>query len=294
MKVNFIKFVFILFLIFILFMPTFSYGKSYLIDTNYYYLYTYKFDTNSANKMSYEINNAKSDDRVVSGEYYYFVYWNNASYNNDIGKGIYYVKKSDLPFVYFDFFSWADELQGFTFYNGSTNNSMFISYGSLNSDDRLFNILLATNYDGDIYINRNGNDTVYLQHSSPYIADDDDTISKLNGSYFLIYPNNSNNTNLHFSVCQTETVSDGDLIYDRETVLADFSLDSSSPYYNCPLGDEVWYEVPYSVFPKNLSIKKGEEYNWRLQYDFNGVTNYVDRKIVSQVNYSFTGSSRCR
>lgn len=78
--------------------------------------------------------------------------------------------------------------------------------------------------------------------------------------------------------------------FDSEIVLANVTLDTSPPYYNCPFGEEYWWEVPYSAF-SGLSISKGQEYNFRLQYVYDGETYYVDRKVVSNVDYDFPSST---
>lgn len=78
--------------------------------------------------------------------------------------------------------------------------------------------------------------------------------------------------------------------YDSEIVLANVTLDTSPPYYHSFDGDEYWWEVPYSAF-SGISIVKGEEYNFRLQYDLDGETFYVDRNVLSNVDYVFSSST---
>ena len=284
---------FILIFIFYILSTFFSVVSAFSSDDyDFYNLYTYSINDNSYDDMKSYVDTANLDNRVVSGEYYYFVY--RYAYKSTV-KTV-FLKKSDCDYIYFAFNGDGDDLgtPGFNFFNGSNYELIFNTRAYLDSENRSFSFDLCTNFDKDILIDLNSIDTVYLLHNSPYIADDNNTIARLNGSYFLIYPNNSSIENLHFSLCKTETVTEDDLTYDRETVLADFSLNSSSPYYNCPLGDEVWYEVPYSDFPSGVSIINGEEYNWRLQYDLNGKTYYVDRNIVSLVDFSFNGSTRWR
>ena len=288
------KFLFIILVFCIVILPTFSYG-ALKDDYSYYYLYSYVFDTSYIDsKMSSYVSGIKSDNKIISGDYYYFAYKYTNSPNQDYFSNV-YLLKSDCDYIYFNFGDY-NSLWGqynVNFYNGSNDDFLFTMPALIDEGSRKLSFRLSTNFDKDIFIEE-GNIPIYLLHNSPYIADNDDTLSRLNGNYFLIYPNNSNNSNLHFSLCQTESVSDGDLTYDRETVLVDFSLNSSSPYYNCPLGDEVWYEIPYSDFPSGITINNGDEYNWRLQYDLDGSTYYVDRKVVSLVDFTFSGSSRRR
>ena len=211
--------------------------------------------------------------------------------------GTFFLEKNSYSSISFWFANYNyNSYERFAFNGVSSGKSTFLFNATANflSETKVYDFRFSTNYPFDIFIENLGQEKKYLLHNSPYIADDNNTIARLNGSYFLIYPNNSSIENLHFSLCKTETIIDDDLSYDKETVLADFSLDSSSPYYNSPLGDEIWYEVPYSSFPTSLTISSGQEYNWRLQYDLDGKTYFVDRNVVSLVDFSFNGSTRWR
>lgn len=302
----------IIFLFVLLFTFTFSfynYTNAYSLNISDFRTYSYKLnsDNEELNKI---VDYLTSTDYYFSGSYYYFAYYS-ASNNKYVGALI--PKENFSGSASLSSLSSANGLYvcnlilsgtsirsniiPYNFYSAAINNyvnefGLSVAISDVDYSNRICYVSFSTDYPFDItYPDVNGN-TIFFLHNSPYISDNDYTISNLNGSYFLIYPNNSSIENLHFSLCKTESVSEGDLTYDRETVLADFSLDYSSPYYNCPLGDEVWFEVPYSDFPSSLTINKGEEYNWRLQYDLYGDTYYVNRYIVSLVDYSFTGSSR--
>lgn len=303
MKVNnFFKIFLIIFIITFIFISTFNISYGYSLNISDFRTYSYSLVTND-DELNSLVTQMKSSDNYYGGNYYYFAWY---SYNNWKYVGC-LVPKSN--------FEGSASLSSLTNANGyyqanlilsSTNiKSNLIRYGfsgnaidayvndygftvginNVDYDNRVCNVLFATDYPFDItYPDVNGN-TLYFLHNSPYIADDDYTISNLNGSYFLIYPNNPSITNFHFSLCQTELV-EGDLPYEKETVLIDFLLDSSSPYYNCPLGNEVWFEIPYDDF-LGITIKKGEEYNWRLQYDLYGNTYYIDRYVTSLVDFTF-------
>ena len=76
--------------------------------------------------------------------------------------------------------------------------------------------------------------------------------------------------------------------YISETNLVRFELNSESPFYHNVDGD-VFYEIPFTSFPNTISLVVGQEYNWLLAYDDYG-TNYINRYLVSNVDYQFTGS----
>lgn len=306
MKINkFIYKIFVLFIIFYIISSTFVYADD-VPSQDYDYVYNYKVIV--TDEMQDYIDTALSSDYVFSGDYYYFIFATGVR-SGVYEYGIFYVKKSGLISCNFSWngYNHRNGFYSLNFpiscsssndfipvggYNGSSSPIMLpYTVGIFDSSSKTFTIPFTTNYPFDINYKASNGDIINIIKNSPYIADDDNTISKLNGSYFLIYPVNNSISNLHFSLCHTETV-EGDFPYDKENVLQDFVLDSSSPFYNCSLGDEVWYEVPYNAFSSDISIVEGEEYNWRLQYDFDGKTYYVDRKIVSQVNYSFIVSGR--
>lgn len=309
MKFYFNK-VFALILIFFLLLTSFFsvYANNY-IDTKYDYLYDYKL-SESTDELKQLEQNVLKDDRVASGEYYYFITYN-------IGHWAYettLVKKSSCPLVsYITFGNWnanGPELFYFTlmsvnsYHDGDIigtltacpeNTSYYGVFNCANfdSDNKTYTFYpFVTNYVGDIVRKCYNGDMKYLVRKLPYIADTDYTLSKLDGSYFLIFPNVDNVENLHFSLCETQTV-EGDLPYDKEVVLADFPLNDTSSYYK-EVDGESWYEVPYSAFPSGLTITSGNEYNWRLQFDLLGSTQYVNRNVVSEVDYTFTGSTRWR
>lgn len=287
MKCNiFFKFILILFIISICFTSTFCYASGTAFDRDTLSIYTFKADESYID-LSASIEEAKNNPEVLSGSKYYFVYSflngdnlqssiayaskTNSSFNHDL---VFYIRSYNAPYLQFDIYRGA---------------RVFITVTAVyDSDTRTLITPFATNFPYNIYILDENSNENYLIRNSPYIADNDDTLSRLNGDYFLIFPNNSANVNLNFSICQTEHISEGGLEYDRETVLGSVELNSDSEYYKCPTGDEVWYEVPYSAF-EGIEISEGEIYNYRLQYDLNGETLYVNRNITSLVNFSFSG-----
>ena len=56
--------------------------------------------------------------------------------------------------------------------------------GIFDSSSKTFTIPFTTNYPFDINYKASNGDIINIIKNSPYIADDDNTISKLNGSYF--------------------------------------------------------------------------------------------------------------
>lgn len=296
--------IFIIF-IFIFFMfPTFSFCASPSVDFDY----TYNYKITNSSSLEDILNEAINSDYVYSGEYYYFV-CNARHYNYNISyPQVFYIKKSSLTsYTFKPEFIYCDGYYTFNLSLTCSNTSDFINTGTYTKvnndvitfsplgvwDDnvRTFTIPFYTNFDSDFIITYSNNTTNVLIHSTPYIADDDHTIANLNGSYFLINPGNSDITEFHFAVCQTvrEDLGDG-MFYDKEVVLKDISVDTSPPYYNCPLGDDYWWEIPYSAF-EGLNIKAGETYNWRIRFNDGSKNVYVDRKIKSNVDYTFSGST---
>lgn len=213
MKVN--KFIFkvlILFIIFYIVLSTFfsAVFATRHIDENYDYLYTYEpfIDSN----IQSLIDDVQNDDRVASGDFYYFV-----SYNyGDRCFNCFLFRKSALKskILYLLFNGWGEYS---TVYKSDTecfdikfpddfdgNSTNFVRFSGRNcwdNEKKYFNITglpdmdnkryrfpFATNFDGDIIRELNNGETYYFYRGQPYLADNDYTLSNLNGSYFLIYP----------------------------------------------------------------------------------------------------------
>ena len=64
------------------------------IDTNYYYLYDYNINNfGSFPNFENAISVAKNDDRVLSGDYYYFVYTLNRNSDDNNYRYLFFRKK---------------------------------------------------------------------------------------------------------------------------------------------------------------------------------------------------------
>ena len=309
MKFN--KFSFKILILFTIFcfitLPTFSYADD-TPSKSFDYLYNYKVIKSSL--LDDVLSEALNSDYVFSGNYYYFAFLARNFNDNTVSPKVFFVWKSGLKsftlkpeFIlcdgYYSFnFQWNVDKSGDwqncnSNYDGFINRTSFFvancyPVGLWDSNVRTFTIPFYTNYPNDINLTFSNSSTSVLVHSTPYISDDDKTIANMSGSYFLINPGNSSVKSLHFSLCQTvvEDLGDG-MQYEKELVLKDIVLDTSPPYYTSPTGDDYWWEVPYSSF-FGLSLKAGEIYNWRLQFDNGSDTIYVDRKIKSNVDYVFS------
>ena len=282
------------------------------IDENYDYMYTYEpFVDSNIQDLVDRVNN---DDRVASGDYYYFVTYN---YGDRVFNCMLFRKsalKSKTLYLLFngwgeysdvyncdtecfdiqfpsDFDSSNSNLIWFNGRNCWDNSKKLFNFTGLpDMDNKRYRFPFATNFDGDIVRELKNGETYYFYRGQPYLADNDYTLSHLNGSYFLIFPGVSDLKNIEFSICQTEHI-EGDFPYDSEHILGTVTLDTSPPYYNSVDGDEYWWEVPYSAFA-DLSIVKGQVYNFRLQYSLDGTDYFVDREVTSEVDFIFSGSTR--
>lgn len=132
-------------------------------------------------------------------------------------------------------------------------------------------------------------DTIAFRNNwlvEPYIANTDSSLQNMSSDSLLIFPGDylSDSYNLRFALRIIEDKGD----YESETNLVRIELNSESPFYHNVDGD-VFYEIPFTSFPDTVSLVSGQKYNWLLAYDDYG-TNYINRYLVSNVDYQFTGS----
>lgn len=124
----------------------------------------------------------------------------------------------------------------------------------------------------------------YNYGNQPRIANTDENLQNINTSndYLLIFPNDFFNNNLRFALRVQKDEGD----YISETNLKVIELNENSPFLKT-LNDEKWFEIPFSEF-SGIVLQKGTMYNWLLAYDLNNQTKYVDRYLVSNVDFKFT------
>lgn len=110
----------------------------------------------------------------------------------------------------------------------------------------------------------------------PYIADDDETLIKLNSDYILILPGSLEVVYpITLEIVKHTTDTERDFIYNLE-------LNSSSAYYN-EINGEYWYEVPINLFSDLLDKNYNYSYNLCFQ---NGYDDFVITRTIL-----FTGLS---
>lgn len=204
--------IFILFIIFYIILSTFfsSVFAKLHIDENYDYMYAYEpfIDENIQNA----IDNVQNDDRVSSGDYYYFIFYNygDRCFNTMLfRKSALEVTQLKLLFSGWGEYSSVYNCETERFYlqlpdSFSSGNGNLVWYAGRNMyesstnrmgldglpdlDNKRYRFPFATNYSGDIVREMNNGETYYFYRGQPYLADNDYTLSNLNGSYFLIYP----------------------------------------------------------------------------------------------------------
>ena len=143
------------------------------IDTNYDYLYNYNNITNS--NIDSQVQNIINDERVVSGEYYYFCYYN----TGDKSYMTVLIPKNVVTtnsFRFLNFYQDSEKCQSFGLFlsNDKIENSVIRvsgvkGYDNVNSfnlwvggyydeANKCFNIPFASNFDKDIIYNCSNGD----------------------------------------------------------------------------------------------------------------------------------------
>ena len=270
------------------------------------YLYTFE-SYKDDNIGSYE-STVQNSDEVVSGSYYYFVYYhilNNTYITYSVAKSA--LSKVELVSDYKtytdDYYLFKLRLYCSSAWSVDNNHKYILSvedypqnfmasgsdyselrlYAKYNSDNRTFTFPFATNYDTDIvYHCSNDSETVFSTNKKPYIANTTSQLQNLNASMALcIYdiPSSLCYVSLH----KTETQEELFNIH-----LSDFSdytqrLDESDPF------SQIGYVIPWDKVGVSYSIEKNKNYELRLTYTINNNEYHVSKFYNSLVDFTTSG-----
>lgn len=294
----------ILLVVFIIFNFCFVYAGTF-IDTNYDYLYSYSHYTNDELKSLRDT--VKNDNRVVSGEFYYFVVYNYGDriYNTflirkscvDTALSLHFANWGEAGWEGFQVKLSTSDLQSsgdFIHYSGrngfaklvdNNNYYAFNLFAQFDSTNKIYKFIYESNYTGDIFRDCANDERKYLQRSSPYIMDSDYSLANFDSTYFLVKPNKvDSSTSLNFNICKGKSKTEID------EVLLDIELNSNSLYYHSIDGSDVWYEVPYSLL-SGKSVKKGDMLFYDLGYYEGENWRLVSREITVAKDYTFSSGS---
>lgn len=161
------------------------------IDRNYDYLYEYKINSEEENVKKLE-EQIKKDDRVISGEFYYFAGYN---YGDRIYNAYLIRKNSFDTQITMHFLNWGEanwegfqfkiskenlkskgDFMYFTGRNGfellkdDTSYYAFNFFGYFDKSNKTYTFPLVTNYDKDIIIKLHNNETRFFFQSQMMTA----------------------------------------------------------------------------------------------------------------------------
>lgn len=282
-------------------MYLFCFSVSVYADTpemnpDYDYLYTYQ--ATQPDQIQSLVELALKDDRVVSGQFSYFIGYNAGGFSWNCVL----IKNSILPdFIsgyYGNFainggwhnfnFAYSDvDLSSDDFISLSgkackwTNNGhRYLVYsGKLNSDTKTWSIPFATNWDGNFYLDLKDGSKAYLNYEKPYIANTTEQLQNLNAS-LAVCINEVPSSQCYVSLHKTETQEELFNIH-----LSDFTdytqrLDLENPF------SKLGYVIPWDKVGFNYSIEKNQNYELRLTYTINNHEYNTSKFYNSLVNFT--------
>lgn len=286
-------------------------------SNSYDYLYSFK-STKDDNISSFE-STVKNSDEVVSGSYYYFVYYhilNNTYITFSVAKSA--VSKVELVSDYKtytdDYYFFRLRLYCSNAWSVANNRKYTLSvedypqnfmadgsdyselrlYAKYDSDNRTFTFPFATNYDTNVYYPCSDNTQTIFLTNEPYIENTDEDLSLIKSDNLIInYANyDFSRFSLKFYLYKRKDTS---ISYENSNLtnlieLQSFTLNKDSSYLH-----DNKFVIPFSDFNDN-QLEIDTDYLWRLEgaiYKGNSSTTtiHIDRIITSKTNKNIKATS---